>query len=148
MRLPSIENGDLVSAFEVGWAVLHEDVSMFVAEQLLVALSDLRCSDADIQEGLDTLRIELMKQREAGTPWHARDALDVLAGLAGSVLLLRRDLKTRLFGIVGREDRTSGDVQRQQGKADAKNGAEDFVEFEGIHRGRLPQRAAKAAGPA
>ena len=25
---------DLVSAFEVGWAVLHEDVSMFVAEQL------------------------------------------------------------------------------------------------------------------
>jgi Family of unknown function (DUF6178) len=72
---------DLVSAFEVGWAVLHEDVSMFVAEQLLVALSNLRCSDADIQEGLDTLRIELTKQREAGTPWHARNALDVIAML-------------------------------------------------------------------
>ena len=30
---------DLVSAFEVGWAVLHEDVSMFAAEQLLSTLS-------------------------------------------------------------------------------------------------------------
>ena len=72
---------DLVSAFEVGWAVLHEDVSMFAAEQLVSALSNLQCSDADIQEGLDTLRIELMKQREAGTPWHARNALDVIAML-------------------------------------------------------------------
>ena len=72
---------DLVSAFEVGWAVLHEDVSMFAAEQLVFALSNLRCTDADIQEGLDTLRIELTKQREAGTPWHARNALDVIAML-------------------------------------------------------------------
>jgi hypothetical protein len=72
---------DLVSAFEVGWAVLHENVTMFVAEQLLFTLSDLRCTDADIQEGLDTLRIELTKQREAGTPWHARNALDVIAML-------------------------------------------------------------------
>jgi hypothetical protein len=72
---------DLVSAFEVGWAVLHEDVSMFVAEQLLFALSNLRCTDADIQEGLDALRIELTKQREAGTPWRARNALEVIAML-------------------------------------------------------------------
>ena len=72
---------DLVSAFEVGWAVLHEDVSLFAAEQLVFALSNLRCSDADIQEGLDTLRIELTTQREAGTPWHARNALEVIAML-------------------------------------------------------------------
>jgi hypothetical protein len=72
---------DLVSAFEVGWAVLHEDVSMFVAEQLVLALSNLRCSDADIQEELDALRIELTRQCDAGTPWHARDALDVIAML-------------------------------------------------------------------
>jgi hypothetical protein len=72
---------DLVSAFEVGWTVLHEDVGMFVAEQLVSELSDLRCSDADIQEGLDALRIELTKQREAGTPWRARHALDVIAML-------------------------------------------------------------------
>ena len=72
---------DLVSAFEVGWAVLHEDVSMFAAEQLVSALSNLRCSDADIQQGLNTLRIALTNQRDAGTPWRARDALDVIAML-------------------------------------------------------------------
>jgi hypothetical protein len=72
---------DLVSAFEVGWAVLHEDVSMFAAEQLGFVLSNVRCSDADIQEGLDTLQIELTKQCEAGTPWQARDALEVIAML-------------------------------------------------------------------
>ncbi len=72
---------DLVSAFEVGWAVLHEDVSMFAAQQLLFALSDFRCSDADIQKELDTLRIELTRQREAGTPWRARNALEVIAML-------------------------------------------------------------------
>jgi hypothetical protein len=72
---------DLVSAFEVGWTVLHEDVSMFAAAQLVFALSALQCSDADIQEGLDTLRIELTKQHEAGTPWHARHALEVIAML-------------------------------------------------------------------
>lgn len=72
---------DLVMAFEVGWAVLHEDVSLFVAEHLIVTLTDLRCVDAEIQEGLDALRRELVKQRDAGTPWRAREALDVLAML-------------------------------------------------------------------
>ena len=72
---------DLVMAFEVGWAVLHEDVSMFVAEHLIVTLTDLRSVDAEIQSGLHTLRRELVRQRAAGTPWRARDALDVLAML-------------------------------------------------------------------
>ena len=72
---------DLVSAFEVGWALLHENVSMFVAGQLLVALSDLRCTDADIQRALHTLRIELTKQRDTGTPWRARDAAEVIGML-------------------------------------------------------------------
>jgi hypothetical protein len=70
---------DLVMAFAVGWAVLHEDVSMFVAEQLIATLTDLRCVDAEIQDGLDALRRQLVRQRDAGTPWRARDALDVLA---------------------------------------------------------------------
>src|SRR4029079_13109332 len=43
----------LVAAFEAGWAVLHEDVSMFVAEHLIVTLRDLRCDDVQIQSGLD-----------------------------------------------------------------------------------------------
>ena len=72
---------DLVTAFEVGWAVLHEDVSMFVAEHLIVTLTDLRCVDAETQDGLDALRRELVRQRDAGTPWRARDALEVLAML-------------------------------------------------------------------
>jgi hypothetical protein len=72
---------DLVTAFEVGWAVLHEDVSMFVAERLIVTLRNLRCADAEIKTGLGALKRELAKQRAAGTPWRARGALDVLAML-------------------------------------------------------------------
>jgi hypothetical protein len=72
---------DLVMTFEAGWAVLHEDVSMFVAEQLIATLADLRCVDADVQDGLDALRRELVRQRDAGTPWRARHALEVLAML-------------------------------------------------------------------
>jgi hypothetical protein len=72
---------DLVSAFEVGWTVLHEHVGMFVAEQLVVALADLRCSDAETQRELNKLRFEVTRQREAGTPWRARNALDVMATL-------------------------------------------------------------------
>jgi hypothetical protein len=67
---------DLVTAFEVGWSVLHRDVSLFVAEQLVTTLPGLRCADRDIQNGLVRLQRELEKQ--AGTPWLARGAADVL----------------------------------------------------------------------
>jgi Family of unknown function (DUF6178) len=70
---------DLVAAFEVGWAVLHDDVCMFVAGRLIAALSDLRCGDPDTQGGLDALRIQLTKHRDAGTPWRARQTLEVIA---------------------------------------------------------------------
>ena len=33
---------DLVTAFEVGWSVLHQDVSLFVAQQLISTLDDFR----------------------------------------------------------------------------------------------------------
>jgi hypothetical protein len=72
---------DLVTAFEVGWSVLHQDVSLFVAEQLISTLDTLHCVDRDIQRGLVMLRRKLVKQRDAGTPWLARDAADVLAML-------------------------------------------------------------------
>lgn len=72
---------DLVIAFEAGWAVLNEDVSMFVAQQLIATLTDLRCADAEIQRGLHAMRRELAKQRDAGTPWRAREALNELAML-------------------------------------------------------------------
>jgi hypothetical protein len=69
---------DLVEAFQAGWAVLHES-SMFVAGQLIEVLKNVRSIDSGTHESLVVLRRELVKQREAGTPWRARDALDVLA---------------------------------------------------------------------
>ena len=72
---------DLVAAFEVGWSVLHQDVSLFVADQLVSTLADLHGGDADTRRELGALRRTLVKQREAGTPWLARDAADVLAML-------------------------------------------------------------------
>ena len=72
---------DLVTAFEVGWSVLHHDVSLFVAEQLVETLTDLHCIDRDIRHGLARLRRELVQQRAAGTPWRAREAADILVML-------------------------------------------------------------------
>lgn len=72
---------DLVTAFEVGWSVLYQDVSLFVADQLMSALADFHGVDADTRQGLRALRRTLLKQREAGTPWLARGAADVLAML-------------------------------------------------------------------
>ena len=72
---------DLVTAFEVGWAVLYQDVTLFVTDRLIVVLGELRCIDAEIQSGLNALQRELVKQRQAGTPWRAREALEVLAML-------------------------------------------------------------------
>jgi hypothetical protein len=72
---------DLVSVFQVGWRVLHDDVGMYAAKQLIGVLDRLRCEDREIQTGLDVLRIELAKHWRAGAPWRARDALDVIATL-------------------------------------------------------------------
>ncbi len=75
---------DLIAAFEVGWSVLSEDVSLWTADQLIAMLPDLTCSDADTRIGLRALRRTLIHQRAAGTPWLARDAADVLAVLDAS----------------------------------------------------------------
>ena len=72
---------DLVTAFEVGWLALYQDVSLFVADQLMSTLADLQCADADTRHGLRALQRKLKKERAAGTPWLARDAADVLAML-------------------------------------------------------------------
>jgi hypothetical protein len=72
---------DVVTAFTVGWSVLYQDVSLFVAHQLISMLDDLRCVDRDIQRGFVTLRRQLAQKRDSGTPWLARDARQVLAML-------------------------------------------------------------------
>ena len=70
---------DLVSVFQVGWTVLHSDVGMYAAERLIAVLARMRCDDRETQAGLDALRIEMTKHWQAGAPWRARDALDVIA---------------------------------------------------------------------
>ena len=85
---------DLVTAFEVGWAVLHEDVCLFVAEQLIMALADLRLTDAEVNQDLRALRMALIRHRAAETPWCARDALDVIA-------ILDMPIWVSLLGLIG-----------------------------------------------
>ena len=71
---------DLVTVFQVGWQELHQ-LSLFVAGRLVAVLDTVRTPDRETQSGLHTLRRTLEKQRAAGTPWRARDALDVIATL-------------------------------------------------------------------
>jgi hypothetical protein len=72
---------DLVSVFQVGWTVLHHDVSMYAAGELIEVLKSMRCDDSEIQTGLDALRVEMVRHWQAGAPWRARNALDVIATL-------------------------------------------------------------------
>jgi hypothetical protein len=70
---------DLIAEFEAGWHILHEAVSLFVADELIAALVALRTVDGDVQRDLDRLRRELARERAAGTPWHAAESLEVMA---------------------------------------------------------------------
>jgi hypothetical protein len=79
-RLPDdfLVGHDLVSVFQVGWTVLHQDVCMYTAEQLIGVLARLQYDDREIQDGLDALRIEMTRHWQAGAPWRARDALEAI----------------------------------------------------------------------
>lgn len=72
---------DLIAVFQKGWAALHHEVSLAVAERLLAVLRGLRPGRSDTLDGLRTLQRSLEMQLAARTPWLARDALDVLATL-------------------------------------------------------------------
>jgi hypothetical protein len=72
---------DLITAFQVGWRILHRDVCMFAAERLVDALAGIRCSDREIREGLAALRRGLIRNVRNGEPWLAREALDVIFAL-------------------------------------------------------------------
>jgi hypothetical protein len=74
-------NHDLVTAFQVGWTVLHREVGFYAAGRLSEILRELRSIDATTQRDLDMLVIQLMRWQKAGAPWRAQQALDVLAGL-------------------------------------------------------------------
>jgi hypothetical protein len=72
---------DLVQAFQIGWAVLHQRVGMAAARGLNAALQTVHSRDRDTQIGLTRLRAGLTKQIDAGTPWRARPLLEVVASL-------------------------------------------------------------------
>ena len=58
---------DFVTVFQVGWTVLHDEVSIYTAERLIDVLKDLRCDDDETQTALDELRVEMTKHWRA--PW-------------------------------------------------------------------------------
>jgi len=72
---------DLIAVFQTGWTMLHRDVCMVAAARLIEVLTVLECGDGEIQAGLDALRRDLTTYWKNGTPWRAREAMDVLAGL-------------------------------------------------------------------
>src|SRR5262245_43551395 len=72
---------DLVTAFQVGWTVLHRDVSIYAAEQLIEVIAGLKCGDRDIQLRLHGLRRQLMEGVRDAAPWRARNHLDVIVML-------------------------------------------------------------------
>jgi Family of unknown function (DUF6178) len=72
---------DLVAAFQIGWTVLHRDVSMYAAEQLIAVIDEIRCHDRDVQLRLRGLRRGLVQSVRDATPWRARNALDVIVML-------------------------------------------------------------------
>ena len=72
---------DLVALFEEGWAALHGEVSLFVADGLLAVLRGVRRGDSDTLQSLRALAQSLETHLAAGTPWLAYEDLDVLAVL-------------------------------------------------------------------
>ena len=72
---------DLVTAFQVGWTVLHRDVSIYAAERLIEVIAGLKCGDRDIQLRLHGLRRQLMEGVRDAAPWRARNHLDVIVML-------------------------------------------------------------------
>jgi hypothetical protein len=72
---------DLIGAFEAGWTLLHEQISLFVARRLLSVLGDLRSVDAMTERGLRDLTRSLERHLAEGAPWLAQEALDVLSTL-------------------------------------------------------------------
>jgi hypothetical protein len=86
-------NHDLIGVFQVGWTVLHSDVAMYAAAQLIQVLTDLRNDDRQIQAELDALRIDMGRHWRDGAPWRAREALE-------AIMLLDMPAWATLLGLI------------------------------------------------
>ena len=69
----------LTTVFQVGWTVLHRDVSMAASARLLDILDVMRPRDRDVQFEFQAFARELRRQHQACTPWRARNGLDIFA---------------------------------------------------------------------
>jgi Family of unknown function (DUF6178) len=99
---------DLVGVFQAGWTVLYERVCMDSAKLLLNILASLRHDDEGLQEGLDELRMALTKAWRAGTPWDAREALDVIT-------ILDAPAWATLLGLLDQFPAIHGGIAASQG---------------------------------
>lgn len=72
---------DLVSVFQLGWSVLHQQVCLAAADALISALGTVQSGDRSTRADVKMLRTELRAARRAGAPWRVRGSLDVLTGL-------------------------------------------------------------------
>ena len=68
----------LIAVFQVGWRILYRDVVMHATEQLLGVLGQLTMADSETLSQLADLQSVLTKSWREGTPWKAREALDVI----------------------------------------------------------------------
>jgi hypothetical protein len=101
---------ELLTAFQVGWTVLHRDVCMFTAKRLIAIVADLQCADRDIQLRLKGLRKELRQHVRDGAPWRAREALDVIVmldALSWAALAALIDECPVLHAAIGAAERRS-----------------------------------------
>jgi hypothetical protein len=73
------EPRNLATVFRVGWSIVHERVCLHGAQRLVEIVADLECDDPDVRSQLRTLARRMAAELKAGTPWRARDELDVLA---------------------------------------------------------------------
>lgn len=78
---PALIDRRLVTAFEAGWSLMHQQVSVFVAHQLAAAITSVHGVDPAVRVRLAALRRSLVAHADAGTPWLAGGAADVLAEL-------------------------------------------------------------------
>ena len=70
---------DLVAAFEDGWRLLFQDVTLRTCDRLIATLAEVRHLDSEVARDLDRLRRTLTRHRRAGAPWRAQDALEPIA---------------------------------------------------------------------
>jgi hypothetical protein len=122
---------DLATVFQVGWTVLHTNVSMSAAEQLLGTLTELRCGDRETQLELHVLQRELTRHWRAGAPWRARSALEVIAILdmpAWAALLALFDELPVMLANVG----VSGGSRPQSVSASAFEFISDNSQIESV----------------